>query len=598
MARLPVPGSDDNVWGDILNTYLSQSLAADGTIKADTISDTQLAPNSVTTSALAVGAVAETQLSTAVQTKLNAPAPVESVAGKTGAVTLDISNIASLQAALDQLSSDISALGGRVTTIESSDTATQDAASLATLESDTNTLQSTYRQTVADRLAAATVFTESWQNTSAWTGTGTVLSGRVYSSSALSRALPASQRWVVRTTLKTTGVQGRYAYIGVSPDMVAANSISFGQGSSSTNAFVNRGSNIAAPAVTIPRSLPSLAAGDYLLTVAADETYVSFTLQKPVTGQYLYGFRVARSAFPAALNYIFITADDPLPGGMTFGPLVMYSEMAVPPLASRTVGGVQLFGTDKPLVFMRAAANGYGQLIALPGDMDPTVQSPLVMYAHQSLTGEAFNLFDDTRWANVLSALHTAGYVICASDNGPSTAPGGTQDRYGNLDGLNDYATLISWARQLVSTGKLFLLGTSMGAYFVLNMIHRRQVGGIAAAAIISGSPNLRMGLQNATYRTALLDAYAATSETDFAQKSSGFEPSLERSSKYRGLPMRFYEGTSDTTLGSLAQDIQPFVDRLAPLAPEVSLITGAVGHLDASLYKGSDLTSFFNVYK
>jgi len=33
MPRLPIPGSDDGKWGDILNEYLSVSLADDGTIK-------------------------------------------------------------------------------------------------------------------------------------------------------------------------------------------------------------------------------------------------------------------------------------------------------------------------------------------------------------------------------------------------------------------------------------------------------------------------------------------------------------------------------------------------------------------------------------
>lgn len=37
MARLPIPGSDDGKWGQILNEYLSQSLNADGTLKASAI---------------------------------------------------------------------------------------------------------------------------------------------------------------------------------------------------------------------------------------------------------------------------------------------------------------------------------------------------------------------------------------------------------------------------------------------------------------------------------------------------------------------------------------------------------------------------------
>jgi hypothetical protein len=39
MARLPVPGSDENTWGDILNDYLSQSLNSDGTLKDGVVSD-------------------------------------------------------------------------------------------------------------------------------------------------------------------------------------------------------------------------------------------------------------------------------------------------------------------------------------------------------------------------------------------------------------------------------------------------------------------------------------------------------------------------------------------------------------------------------
>lgn len=59
MVRLPQPGSDAGNWGSILNDFLSQTHAADGTLKA--------------------GAVPESALASSVQTKINA------VAGPTGA---------------------------------------------------------------------------------------------------------------------------------------------------------------------------------------------------------------------------------------------------------------------------------------------------------------------------------------------------------------------------------------------------------------------------------------------------------------------------------------------------------------------------------
>ena len=145
MARLPKPGSDSGKWGEILNEYLSVEHNLDGTLKrasqiADAvtkasqakttaesaqsavtskytkpstgipetdlssalraqISSTTVADGSITIAKLADGAVTtdkiandaatEAKLAPAVRTKLNAVAPVASVAGKTGAVSLE-----------------------------------------------------------------------------------------------------------------------------------------------------------------------------------------------------------------------------------------------------------------------------------------------------------------------------------------------------------------------------------------------------------------------------------------------------------------------------------------------------------------------------
>jgi hypothetical protein len=66
MARLPQPGADAGNWGNILNDYLSQVHNNDGTLKNDV----------VTTGTVADGAISEILLSSAVQTKLNAPATI------------------------------------------------------------------------------------------------------------------------------------------------------------------------------------------------------------------------------------------------------------------------------------------------------------------------------------------------------------------------------------------------------------------------------------------------------------------------------------------------------------------------------------------
>lgn len=42
MARLPQPGGDDNIWGDLLNDFMLQSHATDGTLKAGSVGSAAL----------------------------------------------------------------------------------------------------------------------------------------------------------------------------------------------------------------------------------------------------------------------------------------------------------------------------------------------------------------------------------------------------------------------------------------------------------------------------------------------------------------------------------------------------------------------------
>ena len=94
MARLPQPGADEGVWGDILNDYLAQTLKPDGSIKDNAVTNAAIAPNAVTASEIAAdtitateiadGTIMEAQLDSAVQTKLNSvSAPAwSSITGK------------------------------------------------------------------------------------------------------------------------------------------------------------------------------------------------------------------------------------------------------------------------------------------------------------------------------------------------------------------------------------------------------------------------------------------------------------------------------------------------------------------------------------
>jgi hypothetical protein len=89
MARLPEPGADSGVWGDVLNDFLSTAHNPDGSLQDDIVTEANLAPavvtklndtsgsgaiadGSITSAKLADGTIVETDLAPAVVTKLNA----------------------------------------------------------------------------------------------------------------------------------------------------------------------------------------------------------------------------------------------------------------------------------------------------------------------------------------------------------------------------------------------------------------------------------------------------------------------------------------------------------------------------------------------
>ncbi len=62
MARLPIPGSDDGTWGQVLNDFLDVAHDTDGTIKANAIDSSALQDNSVSGTKLQDSTVTEAKL--------------------------------------------------------------------------------------------------------------------------------------------------------------------------------------------------------------------------------------------------------------------------------------------------------------------------------------------------------------------------------------------------------------------------------------------------------------------------------------------------------------------------------------------------------
>jgi hypothetical protein len=62
VARLPVSGSDEGQWGDVLNDFLMQSHNGDGTLKSGVVNNAQIAIGAISGSAIANGSITATKI--------------------------------------------------------------------------------------------------------------------------------------------------------------------------------------------------------------------------------------------------------------------------------------------------------------------------------------------------------------------------------------------------------------------------------------------------------------------------------------------------------------------------------------------------------
>lgn len=62
MSRLPIPGSDSDTWGALLNDFLSQAHDSQGQLKPNTVGSNQIQPGAITSSAIATNSLTKTDV--------------------------------------------------------------------------------------------------------------------------------------------------------------------------------------------------------------------------------------------------------------------------------------------------------------------------------------------------------------------------------------------------------------------------------------------------------------------------------------------------------------------------------------------------------
>lgn len=487
-----------------------------------------------------------------------------------------------------------------------------DALQLSRLDRATRAKLEKYNRQALARADDANVITEDWTDASGWVGTSTVSGGRMFGSAAglvKGISLPPTGRLLMRFLMTNGSAGTTYRYFGITGDAVGVapsgspnNVLVMGISGAGMN-FI-QGANVTGTVSNFSFSAKS--ADDYICTLAIDETNIMFSVAKRTNpGQVMYSMSILRSQFPGGgtINNLILSTNDVSTTTGSWGPGVIVSDMIPPHPSQQTPGGEVLFGAGNPFLFNRRdPATGIRHLLHVPGDWDPRVPLKTIEHLHWSVTGTGATPFTDARYTNVLAALLAAGYSSLMSDNGPATTAGGTQDKFGNQQGIDDYNAAVLWMRQNFCSGSLGLLGPSQGGEFVENMIASRLVnatGGIAAAALISPSSDLPTVAGLPGFGAITLAAWGVATVPALVTllQSNGLNPLDQRVGNLAGVPRRWYHALDDALI-SKAIHIDPIIAKLAGTVPEASLVTIPTGgHLAAALFQGSDLVTFFDKY-
>lgn len=418
-------------------------------------------------------------------------------------------------------------------------------------------------------------------------------------------SLPLDQRWRVTTLLYYKANGGASTYFGLNcgvagKALVASDPDTIAIGISNLQVRnVSLGTNLTAINLLNTGSLgsnPSTLDRTYIVTIEADDEDISFTLKAlgDIDDFVVWSFEKASlAALGKTINNLtcYLT-DSRGSSGNGFGPFIVQTDSVQPPrtkeIASQVLSGDD-FTMRRTSIGNVAASNAF--ITSLPPGYDPRRPTPLVIWCHQSVTGSAWDMWEETRVQPVTQALQDAGYIIAGANDVASP-----NNSFGNQASLDEFLSLYRMMTTLYNVGQLFFYGASMGGLTMANAIQRRDFPTPAAAACVGGAFDIgHVWDLGAPFDTQIEAAYAATDRATLIVNSTGYDPIRGNTNEFRGVPWRLYSSAGDTLQPPALQ--QDFLDIVEPWAPEADLVLASGGHLDPSQYQASDVLAFFRRY-
>ena len=428
-----------------------------------------------------------------------------------------------------------------------------------------------------------TVWTDQFSNLSGWTvfgGSALQVSGnRVYFSSGAFAPGTSSRFRLVGRIKYVAGGAGHQTHIGVlvGSDPSVLGNITSIMVTESGQVLPFYGGSAQASLGTVP------SAGDYIVTITADENVVSFEIAAP-DRSFATGYTRTRAQAGNIANALIVVNDARGTSGSGVGPIGARSgSMAT--IAPRTnIEGVAYTGIRTP------AATG--SRIELPPGYDSRVPAPLFLGTH-GYTGDQYEGAPNGTTGSLANAramfkaVLDKGFVVAMTDGGG--------DYPGAAVAQTALADLLDWCLANLAISGVVLFGISAGGVAVQNAITRRALPA-AGLVLLQSTPDLpgigtrsqAIGGQTAADFRAVYGI--AADYSDAAAKLAPWNPIAESAPAWRGVPILATNAASDTAaplsemaaLSAKLSDYNPFTQ-----------ITGSGAHGDASLFPASAVADF-----
>lgn len=187
-------------------------------------------------------------------------------------------------------------------------------------------------------------------------------------------------------------------------------------------------------------------------------------------------------------------------------------------------------------------------------------------------------------WRTEFSGLKPVNMIWAAANFG--------LNQYGSPTAMQDYDLLVETLLANFNVCQIILFGNSMGAMTALNGLLTSKRARPSGVYLTDPMCNLA-DRWNSERKEIIRSAYGINSSgSDYAQKTSGYDPMLHRWEDYKGVPFRIIASTNDTTV-PYSNNAKMLYDKLSPHVDCTMLTLSSTGHNTADRYDQNDFITW-----